>query len=206
LGEDDDDVDGESKDVQVEARIMPIERFVIDLLKRGYEPQWCDAAFRAFSTNGLMNKYEYAIALKSLETTERHMNNPTWLELRRYLVFIYYDRNLQKKWNQDNFYDFLNDVSLSKDQRPERFGIVNQVMINIPEAITRGEVKAEDDQQLIQAYAMSKVELAVKKSEYEELTLSYLRLEKQLCAMKLKMAGMLEAIEEAGIRLPSDDD
>lgn len=41
---------------------MPLERFVIDLLKRGYEPQWCDAAFRAFSTGGLMNKYEYTIA------------------------------------------------------------------------------------------------------------------------------------------------
>jgi len=47
---------------EAEVRVMPLERFVMDLLKRGYEPQWCDAAFRAFSSSGLMNKYEYAIA------------------------------------------------------------------------------------------------------------------------------------------------
>lgn len=69
--------------------------------------------------------------MKTLEVTELHMGNPIWLELRRYLVYIYYDRTLQRQWTMDNFSDFLNDLSLSNG-RPEAYGIINQMMMNIP--------------------------------------------------------------------------
>lgn len=49
---------------------------------------------------------------------------------------------------------------------------------------------------LIQSYAITKVQLAEKQSEFEELSFKYLKLEKQLCALKLEVAKLREIIDD----------
>ena len=73
---------------------LSLEVFVIDSKKRGHSVQWADAAFRAvdIEKRGSLNKFEYLFAVLSLQTDERFLKNPRWLELRRNLVFTYYDR------------------------------------------------------------------------------------------------------------------
>lgn len=105
---------------------LPLERFVIDMLQRGFTPQWADAAFRAFDTKrrGMLNQYEFALAVCALHTTRDYTNDSTWMQLRRRVVFSYYDRNRAGKITPASFDDFLSDASYSRDL-PEFFGIYN---------------------------------------------------------------------------------
>eukprot|EP01035_Chromulina_nebulosa_P020379 gene20379-26448_t len=189
------------------------------MLKLKYEAQWCDAAFRAFAltiTNNndednednvnSMNKYEYVIARLALDVNDKHIHNTTWIELRRHLVFTYYDRNVKGLWDKRSFIDFLADLSGNNDNRsedschtetrPEAYGIVNKVLISIPDEVVSGEESPDSNTSIIQSFAKCKVDLAITQSDYEQLHLNYITLEKKYCNLKLEMAQLRESLDE----------
>lgn len=184
----------DSSGQKLDGNYITIEKFVIDVINKRIEPDWADAAFRAFSKNGKMSKNEYFLAFKALQVTEQNMNNPVWIQLRRHLIFIYYDRETQRKWNRDNFVDFMKDFSASKE-RPEAFGLVNKMIVNLPDSVLSGQERAEDNSNFIQDYAKLKLDLAQKELDYQQLTLAYLKLEKQFVALKLDMAQLIDSID-----------
>lgn len=106
---------------------VTIEKFVIEMLKKGHSPQWSDAAFRAFDTrrNGYLNKYEYLLSICALKTIKEMHNNPIWIKLRRRVLFAYYDRDNRNQIDSTQFHELLNDLSATTDD-PEVFGITNK--------------------------------------------------------------------------------
>ncbi len=106
---------------------ITIERFVIDMLKRGFSPQWSDAAFRAFDTkkNNYLNRYEYLLAVSALRISKEVYENATWIKLRRRVLFAYYDRNNTHSLDINLFSELLSDMSVSAEDA-ETFGVTNK--------------------------------------------------------------------------------
>jgi hypothetical protein len=106
---------------------ITVENFVIDMLKRGFTPQWSDAAFRAFDNKqtSYLSKYQYLIAICALKTTKEVFDNPVWIKLRRRVLFAYYDRDSKSELDCSLFNEFLTDLSVSAED-PEVFGISNK--------------------------------------------------------------------------------
>lgn len=106
--------------------------------------------------------------------------------------------------SSNGFIDFLLDLSAS-DESPYFYGITNQgwwpkarelgadesglasasLSGNRPQ---RTSLELMDQSTMAESLAISKVQLASKQSEYEALELQYLKLEKQMCKLKLELA------------------
>jgi hypothetical protein len=109
------------------ALFLTVDAFVLDCKKRGYSIQWADAAFRAadIEHRGGLNKFEYLFAVLSLQPDERFVKNPRWVDLRRRLMFTYYDRGCQGTITEEDFLELLRDLSTTNEE-PEAFGISNK--------------------------------------------------------------------------------
>jgi hypothetical protein len=106
---------------------LGVDVFVMDCIKKGYTIQWADAAFRAADVDhkGALNKFEYLFAVVSLQADERFIKNSRWIELRRRLMFTYYDRGSQNSITESDFLEMLRDLSTTNEE-PEAFGISNK--------------------------------------------------------------------------------
>jgi hypothetical protein len=109
------------------ALFLTVDAFVLDCKKRGYSIQWADAAFRAadIEHRGGLNKFEYLFAVLSLQPDERFVKIPRWVDLRRRLMFTYYDRGCQGTITEEDFLELLRDLSTTNEE-PEAFGISNK--------------------------------------------------------------------------------
>jgi hypothetical protein len=179
---------------------LPLERFVIDMLKRGYSPLWADAAFRAFDyeNSGGLDKTQYLLANIALKVDFISLHNSNWLELRRQLIFAYYDRQNKGYWDDDAYREYLVDVSQNDSDEPQIYGIVNKNW-NLRKS-DNDENSGGTPDNLAKALAISRVQLAQKNVDYEELQLSYLKLEKKMCQLKLELAQKKDKIDETNVK------
>lgn len=200
---------------------ISLERFVMDMCMRGHTALWADAAFRAVDKNeaGRLSKYEYLFAVLILQPDDIMLDNPRWLQLRQNAVFAYYDKLGKGYVTKDDFYDFLNDASVAQVDA-EMFGISNKdwrhsikkdkssddcgmdqfalgqvSQSTLIATLTRFGRLTDPIVSLSQALALSKVEIAQKQHEFEELQMAYLKLEKRMCALKLELAAVKATVD-----------
>jgi hypothetical protein len=107
--------------------------FIVDMKRRGFSVQWADAAFRTFDVQGKgsLNRYEYLLAISALQVDKRLVRIPKWLDLRRRLIFMFYDRGAKGFLEQSDFIEFLLDASQAESI--ESCGILNSDWANISE-------------------------------------------------------------------------
>ena len=169
---------------------VSLDAFMKDCISRGLPAPWADAAFRSFeSPPGFLSKFSYCLALVSLLISETELiKRPAWIKLRRRVVFFYYDTFGQEILDLKAFENCLEDISTT-DYSLKSFGISIS-----PEALSDRESNqfspgATNSIELMgQQLAMSKLQLAERTAELQELQFAYLQMEKKLCQLKLDLA------------------
>lgn len=110
-----------------EQPFLSLEKFVMDMIKRGNEPIWSDAAYKAFNVHrlGKLNSFEYVIAVTSLDVSnEAWVHNPTWMLIRRHLVFTYYNHSSNGLLTEHEFLEMMKDVEATPAPSLAQFGVV----------------------------------------------------------------------------------
>lgn len=172
---------------------VDLDEFVKDVLSRGIVAKWGDAAFRAFESppfSGSLTKFAYCLAIISLLSQETELTKrPAWMELRRKVIFAYYDAYQQGALDVAQFSAYLEDASTS-DHPLAAFGI----HILTPEHLSDREShcfspgSTNSTAEIAASLALSRVQLAETRSELQQQQLSFLQLEKKFCALKLELA------------------
>ena len=112
-------------------------------------------------------------------------------------MFHYYDRKDKKMLKKEEFKEFLADMSVAINDEPLIYGISNRKWLtNLDE--NNKSTGLDNSDSLGKALAISRVALANKNLEYEELQLQYLRLEEKLVTLKLLLAQNLNNSEKVG--------
>lgn len=112
-------------------------------------------------------------------------------------MFHYYDRKDKKSLTKEEFKEFLADMSVAINDEPLIYGISNRKWLtNLDE--NNKSTGLDSSESLGKALAISRVALANKNLEYEELQLQYLKLEEKLVALKLLLAQNLNNSEKVG--------
>lgn len=172
---------------------VDLDVFVKDVVSRGIDAKWGDAAFRAFESppfSGSLTKFAYCVAIISLLSQETELaKRSAWMELRRKVCFSYYDVYQQGALDFTQFSAFLEEVSTS-DHPLKAFGI----HILTPEHLSDREShcfspgSTNSAAEIAASLALSRVQLAETRSELQQQQLSFLQLEKRHCALKLELA------------------
>jgi hypothetical protein len=149
----------------------------------------------------------------SLNNNKYYTENCCWLELRRRVIFFIYDRSLSGMLSVSDLFDLLEDMSTT-EKNPEEFGIFNKLWIQRQienKKFIYDEFNLETLSQAINTFllysifllfghffnfflnyiqelAKTKMELASSNFELEELQLKYIKLEKDMCKLKLDKA------------------
>jgi len=115
----------------------------------------------------------------------------------REIVFHYYDRKDKKSLTKDEFKEFLAEMSVAINDEPLIYGISNRKWLtNLDESNKSTGLDSADS--LGKALAISRVALANKNLEYEELQLQYLKQEEKLVSLKLLLAQNFSNSERGG--------
>ena len=172
-------------DLQEQEKGVLLEAFVKAMMVEMKSTiQWADAAFRAFVAPGksYLGKREFALAMTSLKTTKASLENPTWLQLRRRVLFVFYNKGSKSgTLGFSDFTDMLDDLSeLNKD--PELYGISNKTwsLRLHPPAEPPKSAADHDVDSVVKELIMTKLALAMKKCEMEDLLSENARMRKQL--------------------------
>jgi hypothetical protein len=167
------------------------------MIEQGFDPIWADAAFRAFDLNfdGELSFYEFILADVSLKLTDEYTKNEFWLALRRRVIFTVYDRTATGQLGRKEFVDLLEDMS-GTEGPPIAFGIKNSLWLERQHSNKTLIADEFSLQSVTQELALSKLEIAQKDFSFQELHLVYLRLEKQVCEMKLENAKLRSQLDE----------
>jgi len=168
------------------------ECFVKDVVSRGHDASWGDAAFRAFESppfSGSLSKFSYCLAWVSLLVQESELTKrPAWINARRQVVFNFYDSYQQGTLDLKQFESFLEDVS-KKDEPLKFFGLsISHEALSDRESTHFSPGSSNTTQEVAQSLALTKVQLTEKIQEIQELELNYVRLEKKMCQLKLELA------------------
>jgi hypothetical protein len=98
---------------------------------------------------------------------------------------------------KEEFKEFLADMSVAINDEPLIYGISNRKWLtNLDE--NNKSTGLDNSDSLGKALAISRVALANKNLEYEELQLQYLKLEEKLVTLKLLLAQNLNNSEKVG--------
>jgi hypothetical protein len=150
--------------------------------------QWADAAFRAFAVPGkcYLGRREFVLAMASLKTNKASLGNVTWLQLRRRVLFTFYNRS-RKAGGELSFADFadmLDDLG-DCNRDPEIFGIINKAWSQRlqPSVEPPKSAADHDEKSIVTELVMTKLALAMKKSELEALQNESGRMKRQIEAL-----------------------
>ena len=180
---------------------VSLDKFVMAMRTEKFSVQWADAAFRTVlehpssdvknnrnssslsrkgSSKGYLNKEGFLLAATLMKNNTSNMQNATWLHWRRKVIFVYYNRNNNGMLTLDNLEELLTDMTASLEQ-PEYYGISNRRWCDHYNLCSKAPAPEDHDiDSITKELIFTKLQLAMKKTDYEKILMENNSLKKQL--------------------------